>query len=85
MMKWLKRLWRKYTPLNMELRGPHFTTAHEAGLRARIARLEAALKDFVEAIPPNPDFIAEDGVKVYGIQLDELDINLARRALEDKD
>ena len=42
--------------------------------------LLTALGLFLESVPPSPEFTDAHGVKVYGLQLDELDINLARAA-----
>jgi len=45
-------------------------------------RRKEALMEFLDAVPPNPDRVDEDGVKVFGLSMDELDINHARAAIE---
>ena len=57
------------------------------GIKALVAlakRRKRAMELILKSVPPNPEFTAEDGVRVYELQLDELDIALARAAIEEK-
>ncbi len=53
--------------------------------RARAERRKEALKPFLDAVPPNPDFTDADEVKVFGLQMDELDIANARATIEEEE
>ena len=46
-------------------------------------RRKEALKPFLDAVPPNPDSTDADEVKVFGLQMDELDIANARATIEE--